>query len=297
MSDARFYLIDDDKARGLPPRTMFDVEEATRANRRGMGVFWCPNLPRAPERRIQHVGAPRFIYVDLDDGAKADQLAALDASPVLPARVVETKRGYQAYWRVDDLTLDAWGTIVRRRLVPYFGADKRAADPVRLLRVPGFDHMKNPADPFRITIARRRGVRTTVAELVDAFPEVALPVPRPAPIRIATDSDDILAAVASLDARAALERLSGSPLVRREQFTFRPTTRGRWNIFCDGKASSCFIDEAGRIGGGGGLGAPTAVQWITYYYGGKPTTSDWRAIASELRHVFPELDVRSRRAA
>lgn len=290
------HLLDDDKGRRLPPWTTRSLEEAWKANRQGMGAYWCPNYPEAPDRRIINLSQPAFAYVDIDDGDKLDQLALLDNCPVPPARVVETKRGHQAYWRVSDLTLGLWDEVVRHRLVPFFGADRRACDPVRLLRVPGFFHMKNRAEPFQIRVARRRDTRTTVAELRAMAPAVERrPVQAVTPRPARNHGDDILAAVSGLDARTALDRLSGTSLVRGERFSFRPAGRGRWNIIVDGKCTSCFVDEVGRIGGGGGLGAPTAIQWISYYYGGKPTTSDWRAIAEELRRLFPEFTKGGRR--
>lgn len=299
LVNPRLYLLDDNKARALPPRTTFDVAEAHRLNRAGYGVFWSPNVPLGAIRRIGHVTAPRFAFVELDAGDKPSQLARIDASPVPPSRVVETRRGHHLYWRVTDWTLAEWDAVVRHRLAPFFDADRNATDVVRLLRVPGFLHQKNPADPFGVRVVRSRDTRTSAAEMLAAFPEV-LPPARPAyvPRVLETrDSDDILAAVGDLDARVALERVSGSPIVRCEHFTFRPTARGRWNICCDGKPCPCFVDERGRIGGGDGTASPTAITWIAWYYGGKPTTSDWRVIAAELRERFPELVKERRRHA
>ncbi len=299
MTQPRLYLLDDLKRPSMPPRTTFDVAEAHDWNRQGYGVFWSPNVPTGPVRRIEHVDVPRIAYVEIDDGAKADMLTRLDASPVLPCRVVESKRGYHAYWSVLGWSLAQWDAVVRHRLVPHFGADRNACDVVRLLRVPGFLHMKNPADPFMVRVVRSRDIRTTAAEILAAFPEV-LPPPRPVYVPRTVevrDTDDILVSVGDMDARTALERISGSPIVRCEEFTFRPTSRGRYNIFCDGKPCPCFIDERGRIGGGDGTASPTAIQWVSWYFGGRPTTSDWRVIADELRRLFPELVKESRRAA
>lgn len=297
--NVRFYLLDDNKARALPPRTTLDVAEAERWNRRGMGVFWCANLRTALPRRIEQITAPRYVFVEIDQGDKAHMLALIESCPLVPARVVETRRGFHVYWIVDGLTLDLWDAVVRHRLVPYFDADRNACDPVRLLRVPGFLHMKNPADPFLVRVEHKSDARHSIDAMLAAFPEVkpeTRPAYTPRPI-VERDSDDILAAVGDLDAMTALERLSGSPLVRGEVFTFRRTSRGRHNILCDGKPCPCFVDERGRIGGGDGTASPTAITWIAWYFGGKPTTSDWRGIADELRRLFPELARERRHAA
>ncbi len=298
----RYWLFDDDKQRALSPRSTLDQHEAHALNRQGYGVFFCPNLLRGAVRRIEQLVGVSFAFVDVDGiETRADKHVArerLESAPCAPCRIVETRSGFHAYWRIDGLDLAHWDAVVRWRLVPSFDADPRAADPVRVLRVPGFQHMKRRDDPFPVRAVRRTDDRHSLRAILDAFPEVkpaARPSPAPRPIA-ATDADDIITAVGNLDARAALERLSGSSLVRGEVFTFRPTSRGRYNIVCDGRATSCFVDERGRIGGGGGLGAPTATQWIAYYFGRVVTTSDWRAIANELRRIFPEL-VRSNRHA
>ena len=290
----RLWLFDDQRSRALPPRSTVDETEARRRNRQGMGVFWCPNLPRADVRRIDRLAAVRYAYADLDGlEGRSDKRAALDrleSSPCAPCRVVETRSGLHAYWRIDDLTLAAWDAVVRHRLIPFFNADPRAADPVRVLRVPGFLHMKRPDDPYPVATVSRTDARHSVAQILDAFPEVrraARPSPAPRLIPFG-DSDDIITAVGNLDARDALVRLSGSTLCRGEIFTFVPTSRGRWNILVGAKATSCFVDEHGRIGSSSG-GGPTAIQWIGWYYGRAVTASDWRAIADELRRIFPEL--------
>lgn len=288
----------DEQRRGAPIST-FDVEIAGRWNQAGKGIFWAPNLPTAAVRRTANIVQVRYGYVDIDGcddaAAKAAMLARLDAAPCLPCRVVETRHGFHAYWRVTGLELDAWNAVVRRRLVPYFGADIRAADPARMLRVPGFLHCKRLDDPFMVRLVRRTDEVHAAPQILDGFPEVGPARPSVAVTAgTVVDTSDILSAVGGLDARAALERLSGSTLVRGERFEFRPTRRGHWNIVVDGRPCSCFIDAHGRIGSASN-GGPTAIDWIAWYWGGRRrvTTTDWRAIAAELRHLFPELAPRS----
>ena len=90
----------------------------------------------------------------------------------------------------------------------------------------------------------------------------------------------------ALDARYALDRLSGHPAVGGERFTFRPTGRGKYNIAIDTREPGCWIDADGRIGCRDGAG-PGVAQWLKSY------GLSWGEVARVLRDVFPELEERA----
>ena len=67
--------------------------------------------------------------------------------PIEPHITVESSPGkYHRYILVEDAPLDEV-EAVQQRLVDDFGSDPNAKDISRVLRLPGFDHMKNPASP------------------------------------------------------------------------------------------------------------------------------------------------------
>ena len=254
------------------------------APNRGFGIF-LPITRFIGARRKENLVRINAVAIDIDEGTKVEQWARLEKSPLVPTSIVETKRGYQAYWRVHDVEAHQWNSIVLERLVPFFGADPNARDLCRLLRAPGFLHLKDPADPFMCRIVARSVSTYRAAELIEAFPQVVqaaavASAPRRALVRTGVD---FWSAVAELDCEEGLRRLSGDPAVRGEQFSFRPVSNGHLNVLVDGKLSSCFIDADKRIGSSS-KGGPTIYQWLRWY--GRTHQECIRV----LTRVFPELE-------
>ena len=153
-------LNDKRKAMATP---QFDPAEARRKQRAGCGVFFSPNAFDGV-RRAENLLRVQAAYVDIDlrhegDGTPDGDferrlesgLAALLGFPLPPHVVVRTKNGVQAIWRTEPLPpgegLDLFRETVDR-LVSYFRADPAARDVTRVLRLPGFLHLKDPASPF-----------------------------------------------------------------------------------------------------------------------------------------------------
>lgn len=290
------------------PRGVFPVEtgEAESWNVDRWGVFWTVNAFDGP-RRVQNLRAIRAWAVDIDEGDKASQARRIQAAPLLPSLVVETKRGYQAYWRAKlGARSEHWNALVLERLVPYFGADKNARDLCRILRVPGYFHWKNPEEPFLVRQVFALDVAYTEQQLAEAFPWVAsrelhqeqlaeaqrqerAAVRQAAIAAGRAPTQTLWDAIWHLDQREALARLSGSSVVDGQRYAFRRTSRGRHNILVDGKGSSCFVDENGRIGSLSG-GGPTVVQWCRWLGKG------YVEIIAALKLAFPELAAVDERA-
>lgn len=239
----------------------------------GYGIFVTVNS-FSGARRKENLTRINSWCVDMDDGAKAQMAAKLESSPLIPSLVVETKRGFQAYWDAADGKPEHWNVLVLESLVPYFGADKNARDLCRILRAPGFLHLKDPADPFPCNAIHRRNVRYTELQIHRAFPwvrneQAAKDEHREHRREHAKATGTITGesfwdAVYNLDCRDALERLSGSGAVNGESYTFRQCSNGNLNILVDGKGTSCWIDTNGRIGSMSN-GGPTVYAWLRWY--------------------------------
>lgn len=280
------YRMHDREPRGV---FLVEPEDAHAWNRRGFGIFQTVNSFRGDERRIERLEVINAWAIDIDEGSKEEQAKRIERAPLRASRVIETKRGYQVYWRAKDAYPEHWNAIVVDRLVPWFGADKNARDIARILRAPGYYHLKNPAEPFLVREVFRWDVSYTEEQMASAFPVA----PRRTPHMQTNHSggkrptgDDFWQRVSSLDCAAALERLSGHWAVGGERFTFRPCANGNRNILANGKGTSCWIDTSGRIGSLSD-GGPTVYNWLKWY-GHQP-----REIARVLKEVFPELKERS----
>ncbi|TYP70744.1 DNA-primase RepB domain-containing protein [Paenibacillus methanolicus] len=69
------------------------------------------------------------------------------------AMIVETKNGYHAYWPVHGGAIAKFVPI-QNALTKKFGSDPHITNLSRVMRVPGFYHMKNPDRPFLVRVVR-----------------------------------------------------------------------------------------------------------------------------------------------
>ena len=270
-------------------------EEAKRWNtpELGFGIFATVNSFNGP-RRKENLTRINAWAIDMDEGTKEKMHAKLSAFCLTPSLIVETKRGFQAYWCAADGKANHWDLIVLERLVPYFGSDPNARDLCRILRVPGFLHLKDPSDPFKVRAVWKHVVSYTERQIwqfsdIPWVPsktrhqEHLVEARRSASTASASGpSDTLWDAIWNLDCEEGLARLSGHWAVSGEKYTFRGTARGNMNVFVDGKSSSCFIDSSKRIGSLDG-GGPTLVQWLRWF------KHDWKVVIAVLKEMFPQL--------
>ncbi len=103
----------------------------------------------------QHLGA-LFVDIDYENISEKDARVRLDRCPCSPSFIVQSGGGLHVYWLLReplDLTTEADAArAVLRRLAGYLGGDLQAAEPARILRVPGtLNHKYQPAR--RVTVA------------------------------------------------------------------------------------------------------------------------------------------------
>ncbi|MEK7140289.1 MAG: hypothetical protein AAB815_00735, partial [Patescibacteria group bacterium] len=109
-----------------------------------------------------------YWMADIDAGTKPEQMARIDKLILKPSRVIESKRGYHLYWAAVDATLENYRTI-QEGIIQKTGADTAVKDPARLMRAPGYYHMKNKDDPFLVRIAFQSADTYTEKEMLYAF--------------------------------------------------------------------------------------------------------------------------------
>lgn len=286
-----FYRLHDSE----PGSGMLDLEldEAPAWNARGWGIFATVQKFRGA-RRKENLERIRAWAIDLDGGDKPAQRARICAAKLTPSSIVETKNGYHVYWYAEDAKPEHYRLILDR-LVAFFGADKNARDLARVLRVPGFLHQKDPADPFlvRHVFGPNRRVVFLERDMLRAFPPSAEELAERARHQVqrseyvGTDGDGFWERVYNIDCRDGLERLSGHGAVGGERYTFKRMANGSHNVVVDGKGSSCWVDENGRIGSKT-KGGPTLYQWLRWM-GNAPGDC-----ARVLKQLYPHLDEASR---
>lgn len=126
------------------------IEDAVAANEAGSDVYFYIN-GGPKEGDVKNF---KFCYIDLDAGRdsngryfdtkkvaslKVKMLKRIEEFSLAPSLIVETRNGYQVYWRITQTPLKDLWSGVESRLVSFFasvGADKRTIKPNQLYRVP-----------------------------------------------------------------------------------------------------------------------------------------------------------------
>jgi hypothetical protein len=265
------------------PMVRIHLDKAKEYNSKGYGIFQTVNSFTGP-RRIENLTKINAWAVDIDDGPKEEQIKRLKRG-LVPTLVVETKRGFQAYWAAKDAKKEHWNAIVLERLVPFYGADRNARDLARILRKPGFLHLKDPTAPFMVRKVWEWEVSYSEVQMATFYPsefsarkaeEQHSQIRREAPVK-----GSFWDMVWHIDCEDALMRLSGSSHVGGETYSFSPNATGTKNIYVNGKGSSCWIDRDRRIGSLD-HGGPTIYQWLIWFH------KNPKQVIEIIKEVFPE---------
>lgn len=261
---------------------LINLSEAQELNSNGYGIFFSVNSFKEGKRTRDCLERINFWFIDIDEGDKKIQMKKLRIF-MTPTAIVETKKGYHAYWRCSEDLLDHVDEYedILERLVLYFGADKNAMGVNRVLRLPGYYHMKDPANPFMIK-------KVSETERSYTLSQMNLVLPEKSKIKNLTMTPEILPSdefwrdVATYPCDIGLEALSGAPELAGDVFELRHVG-GKQGIWVNGKrAVSCWIDSDNKIGSHSN-GGPTIANWVKWY------GYSWDEVANILKKYIPEL--------
>ncbi len=145
---------------------VFDPRFAQQKQKENCGVFFSVNGFQS-HRRKDSLKLIRGFFIEWDApkaGAKTTEEIVVHKANMLrrllllegtfiPHVIIETKNGLHCLWLIDfddhSLSPDEY-VKYQEEIVSYFDADPGAKDVTRVLRLPGFLHLKDPANPFRI---------------------------------------------------------------------------------------------------------------------------------------------------
>jgi hypothetical protein len=253
------YMLHDQHPDVSGARRVRAGSDAREWNRKGHGIFWVINdfIDRRLKKNVTKINS---WFFEVDDKPKYLQLSLIEKG-LMPSLIVESKRSYQTYFFAKRCRLDEFAEI-QNRIISFYGADAKAKDPLRLLRAPGYLHMKDPAEPFECKVVWSSEVTYTPEVMRHFYPALDQPV---ASKREAKNhpSDSFFEAIFNLDHLDVLQKFSGSSYVRGERYSFKENANGKINIFVNSKGTHCFIDQERRIGAVGG--GPTIWQWLKWY--------------------------------
>lgn len=142
----------------------------------GHGVFWTVNRTDGHGRELANVRSIRALWLDLDDPSQP-----LPELPLPPHCVVQSSPGkHHVYWRVSDCLLDQAQPLLRA-LRQRWGGDPGATGINRVLRVPGFWHLKGEPCYSQIVQWQPQAAPYTVAQIVAALLGGQMPQAEDAP--------------------------------------------------------------------------------------------------------------------
>ena len=253
----------------------FEVDElkARRLNAEGYGIFETVNQFPYDCRSADNLEKLNAWYVDIDGGNKPNILKRFKQH-LKPSLIVETKNGFQARWNALDATIGNYREIQFGRLIPLFKADDRAADVSRLLRAPGYYHMKDPANPFLCSVVYANPQNVYSEEEMLRYFKPLRMVESNTPSEQVYESDRLTTYptglvfedfLANLDNGDALLRISGHDLIHGENITLVPQKNGNMNVYINGKSTSCFINQSKKIMGAVKGCNGTVLNWLRWY--------------------------------
>ena len=158
-------------ALSLAAEDLFDL------NLEGAGVFASVNETDQKGAKKNHIKCIRAYWADLDDKLATKPLA-IESLPLKPTIVVKTPGGHHLYWVLNTRIrlnkekgfrhheLQLMG--IQEALEPY-GADPKVCEIARVMRVPGFAHMKRLPGRM-VKLLSSDGPRYTKEEIAAAFP-------------------------------------------------------------------------------------------------------------------------------
>lgn len=124
-------------------------------NSKGYGIFANVNAfaANAQTHNLPDVWYLRAHVVDLDNLLISQQSYERAAASVpAPSFAVQSSPGkFHIYWIVQPYQGNERYTTLQRKLRQVFDGDRAIIDPTRVLRLPGFAHMKNPTAPHLVT--------------------------------------------------------------------------------------------------------------------------------------------------
>jgi len=121
------------------------ADTLTRLNQGGAGVFVTVNQTDLKGRKVANIARVRAVFIDIDTPGPAPSLE------LRPHLLVESSPGkWHAYWVVSDCSLDQF-KLIQSALSSRYSSDPAVKDLPRVMRLPGFHHLK--AKPFLTRIA------------------------------------------------------------------------------------------------------------------------------------------------
>jgi hypothetical protein len=145
----------------------------------GAGIFVTINHSGTGRRRAEDINRVRAFFVDFDikncvrEECYSQSLERLKAFPLEPSIIVKAVSGAHPYWLCHDAPLETF-TETQKRFIELFGSDASIHNPDRVMRLPTFQHQKNPNAPHLVELTLLEPGRVYSFEEITAALDKAL---------------------------------------------------------------------------------------------------------------------------
>lgn len=112
----------------------FAVESTLKEhNQKNHGIFFVVNSGGQTDDSITRINAQ---FVEMDDKSFAEQQALINAFPLSPSMVIQTRKSLHTYWFVKEAKVSLFRPI-QKALVQHFGGDPACVNESRVMRLSG----------------------------------------------------------------------------------------------------------------------------------------------------------------
>ncbi len=221
-------------------------------NKKSSGIFFCPNQTDLKGRKEGNITKVTSVFVDFDGGIE------LPTFEIKPSVVVRTKNGFHCYWVLEDECTVSEFDSIQLGIIEKYNGDRNAMGVNRVLRLPGFFHLKNPNDPFLVKIIENNSKRYKTKELLEQYGSKKTPGPK--------------------------EVYVNEFSVNKKQYPLR-----RWSVIKNNCRALNRVFELSRKDQLGSAEGLSLLSYLQMFKGGRElfidTTVGWGTDSSELREI------------
>ena len=145
------------------------IATLTELNQQGRGIYFVVN---SGGERDAEITAARSLFWENDERTKAEQMAQVRTAGLAIGAIVETNKSLHCYSPLDRPlhNLDEWTTL-QERVIQRMDSDAAIRNRSRLMRLPGFDHVRVQDDALvfsPVTLQHIDPVAKATVEEIDA---------------------------------------------------------------------------------------------------------------------------------
>lgn len=230
-------------------------DEIKKLNDKWAWIFFSINSMKEWERDKESITRINAWACEIDGMDKELQRKLIEIAPIYPSLIVESKNSYHMYRYAKNWTKENWNKICWGLRNFFDGDPAIASDVSRVLRIPGFYHLKDSNNPFKCTVYGWTSMYYTESEMLKAYSDTMTASEKKEQaqrkedqIRKEIDNDDFWERVKAMDTKAMLQKISWTSMVSYETIDFKRNSNWTEQILVNGKSTWCWLDKLWKIG-------------------------------------------------